>query len=179
MITRIEQRMIDEGISTFTQYDMNTLIMRISEKIGKLPYEITADVILQHHKNLKIDILADLCEEEIIKGFKATNGHFYRTNRDDQINMIGQKDVLNTDSNLEETVFWKTEDAGYISHTKDEWLKVYAEAFEHKKNQLLKYNELKTKILNATTHEVVVNTDWIANDSQQAPTETVSQEPEG
>ncbi|WEZ05511.1 hypothetical protein P5666_06420 [Bacillus subtilis] len=49
MITRIEQQMLDEGISSFTQYDMNTLIVRIADKLGKLPYEITEDVILQHH----------------------------------------------------------------------------------------------------------------------------------
>ncbi|CAI6329523.1 hypothetical protein M1D45_21830 (plasmid) [Bacillus sp. SA116] len=155
MITRIEQQMLDEGISSFTQYDMNTLIVRIADKLGKLPYEITEDVILQHHKNLKNDLLSEACEEEIIKGFTASNGHAYRTNRDDQVNMIGQKDILD-DTNTDEPIKWKTEDAGWIDHTKDEWLQVYKEAFDFKKSTLLKYATLKDQVNNATTHDEIL-----------------------
>ncbi|CAI6330587.1 DUF4376 domain-containing protein [Bacillus subtilis] len=155
MITRIEQQMLDEGISSFTQYDMNTLIVRIADKLGKLPYEITEDVILQHHKNLKNDLLSEACEEEIIKGFTASNGHAYRTNRDDQVNMIGQKDILD-DTNTDEPIKWKTEDAGWIDHTKDEWLQVYKEAFDFKKSTLLKYATLKDRVNNATTHDEIL-----------------------
>ncbi|CAF1775466.1 hypothetical protein [Bacillus subtilis] len=155
MITRIEQQMLDEGISSFTQYDMNTLIVRIADKLGKLPYEITEDVILQHHKNLKNDLLSEACEEEIIKGFTASNGHAYRTNRDDQVNMIGQKDILD-DTNTDEPIKWKTEDAGWIDHTKDEWLQVYKEAFNFKKSTLLKYATLKDQVNNATTHDEIL-----------------------
>ncbi|MEK4560460.1 MULTISPECIES: DUF4376 domain-containing protein [unclassified Bacillus (in: firmicutes)] len=155
MITRIEQQMLDEGISSFTQYDMNTLIVRIADKLGKLPYEITEDVILQHHKNLKNDLLSEACEEEIIKGFTASNGHVYRTNRDDQVNMIGQKDILD-DTDSAEPIKWRTEDAGWIDHTKDEWLQVYKEAFDFKKSTLLKYASLKDQVNNATTHDEIV-----------------------
>ncbi|RFP77300.1 hypothetical protein D0N41_22570, partial [Bacillus subtilis KCTC 1028 = ATCC 6051a] len=149
MITRIEQQMLDKGISSFTQYDMNTLIVRIADKLGKLPYEITEDVILQHHKNLKNDLLSEACEEEIIKGFTASNGHVYRTNRDDQVNMIGQKDILD-DTDSAEPIKWRTEDAGWIDHTKDEWLQIYKEAFDFKKSTLLKYASLKDQVNNAT-----------------------------
>lgn len=155
MITRIEQQMLDKGISSFTQYDMNTLIVRIADKLGKLPYEITEDVILQHHKNLKIDLLSEACEEEIIKGFTASNGHVYRTNRDDQVNMIGQKDILD-DTDSAEPIKWRTEDAGWIDHTKDEWLQIYKEAFDFKKSTLLKYASLKDQVNNATTHDEIV-----------------------
>ncbi|KIU05879.1 DUF4376 domain-containing protein [Bacillus subtilis] len=155
MITRIEQQMLDEGISSFTQYDMNTLIVRIADKLGKLPYEITEDVILQHHKNLKNDLLSEACEEEIIKGFTASNGHVYRTNRDDQVNMIGQKGILD-DTDSAEPIKWRTEDAGWIDHTKDEWLQVYKEAFDFKKSTLLKYASLKDQVNNATTHDEIV-----------------------
>ncbi|MGG1051969.1 hypothetical protein ABE174_19640 [Bacillus subtilis] len=155
MITRIEQQMLDKGISSFTQYDMNTLIVRIADKLGKLPYEITEDVILQHHKNLKNNLLSEACEEEIIKGFTASNGHVYRTNRDDQVNMIGQKDILD-DTDSAEPIKWRTEDAGWIDHTKDEWLQIYKEAFDFKKSTLLKYASLKDQVNNATTHDEIV-----------------------
>lgn len=155
MITRIEQQMLDKGISSFTQYDMNTLIVRIADKLGKLPYEITEDVILQHHKNLKNDLLSEACEEEIIKGFTASNGHVYRTNRDDQVNMIGQKDILD-DTDSAEPIKWRTEDAGWIDHTKDEWLQIYKEAFDFRKSTLLKYASLKDQVNNATTHDEIV-----------------------
>lgn len=147
--------MLDKGISSFTQYDMNTLIVRIADKLGKLPYEITEDVILQHHKNLKNDLLSEACEEEIIKGFTASNGHVYRTNRDDQVNMIGQKDILD-DTDSAEPIKWRTEDAGWIDHTKDEWLQIYKEAFDFKKSTLLKYASLKDQVNNATTHDEIV-----------------------
>ncbi|MGO5676936.1 DUF4376 domain-containing protein [Bacillus subtilis] len=131
------------------------MIVRIADKLGKLPYEITEDVILQHHKNLKNDLLSEACEEEIIKGFTASNGHVYRTNRDDQVNMIGQKGILD-DTDSAEPIKWRTEDAGWIDHTKDEWLQVYKEAFDFKKSTLLKYASLKDQVNNATTHDEIV-----------------------
>ena len=121
--------------------------------------DITEAYILKRHKTIKTDWLSALCEDAIVQGFTSANGNLYRTNRDDQINMMGQKDYLDANPTVT-TVMWKTENKGYVSHTKAEWLAVYAEAFSHKRDKLLKYNDLKTKVTNATTDEAVVAVQW-------------------
>ena len=141
-LTSLEKKLIEQGLNSFTMHEKNNLITIIANKENKMYYEVDEDYILDYHKRLKIEILSEACEETIINGFTASNGHRYRTNRDDQINMIGQKDMLMVDPSIT-TVEWKTEDAGYIIHTRDEWLEVYKEAFNYKKTQLLKYNDLK------------------------------------
>lgn len=102
---------------------------------------------LEDYKQMKIDILKRKCEETIEAGFTSeVNGHVYRTNRDDQINFIGQKDELMNDETILE-VFWKTEDAGYLSHVREDWFAIYFEGLAHKRTQLFKYDSLKNQIL--------------------------------
>lgn len=159
LLTKLEKKMIDEGLSTFSIIDMNNFIIFIANKKGVSYPSVTEETLLEYHKEIKASHFSDLCEKDIVEGFVATNGHTYRTNRDDQVNMIGQKDELANDVTIT-TVMWKTEDAGYVSHTKAEWLAIYSEAFNHKKATLLKYNTLKHSILNATTQEEVSNIVW-------------------
>jgi hypothetical protein len=159
LLTNLEKKMIDEGLSSFSLIDMNNFIVFVANKKGITYQEVTNDTLLNYHKEIKTSYFSDLCEGDIIKGFVATNGHTYRTNRDDQVNMIGQKHEL-LDDELVETVMWKTEDVGYISHTREEWLGVYTEAFSHKKSVLFKYNALKQKILDAKTQEEIVSIVW-------------------
>lgn len=153
----IGKKMITYGISSLKDYEMDV----VKETIMKLEPNaiINEDKILEYHKLAKIKYFNELCEENIVNGFLASNGHFYRTNRDDQTNMIGQKDMINSVPTIE-TVMWKTEDAGYIEHTTEEWLQVYTEAFIHKQNQLFKYAQLKEAIMMATTHEQVDAIKW-------------------
>jgi hypothetical protein len=159
VLTKLEKRMIDDGLSSFSIIDMNNFIVFVANKKGMAYTDVTNDTLLDYHKEIKISYFSDLCEENIVKGFVSTNGHTYRTNRDDQVNMIGQKDELNVDETID-TVFWKTEDSGYISHTKEQWLTIYTEAFKHKKTILFKYNALKQQILEATTEEELVAIVW-------------------
>lgn len=114
---------------------------------------------LEQEKLEKIAELKAICEQTILKGFVSSNGYFYRTNRDDQTNMIGQKDELTTNSAIT-SVPWKTEDAGYMQHTREEWLVIYNEAFAHKKAQLFKYDSLKTKVNSFTTIAEVGELVW-------------------
>jgi hypothetical protein len=158
-LTTLEQKLIQEGYDAFSREEKNALIALLANRDGLLYSQVTDEYILEHHKKLKISILSEQCELSIVNGFEASNGHHYRTNRDDQINMIGQKDALMADPTIT-VVPWKTEDAGYINHTREEWLQVYKEAFEHKKSQLFKYNDLKQQVLNATTHEEIVAINW-------------------
>jgi hypothetical protein len=115
--------------------------------------------ILNQFKQLKIDNLNRICDEKIEAGFTSSNGHQYRCTRDDQINMMGQKDKLNEDETITE-VQWKTEDSGYIVHTREEWLSVYREAFAHKEQQIFKYNQLKHQVLGCVNLEEINAVVW-------------------
>ncbi|MEH7116051.1 hypothetical protein V7128_01330 [Neobacillus vireti] len=116
--------------------------------------------ILSQFKSLKIDNLNRTCDVKIELGFLSSNGHFYRTTRDDQINMMGQKDKLNEDATISE-VQWKTEDSGYVTHTREDWLKVYREAFNYKETQIFKYNSLKQQVLNCKNIDEINAIQWV------------------
>ncbi|MGJ9384898.1 hypothetical protein [Salipaludibacillus sp. CF4.18] len=57
-------------------------------------------------------------------------------------------------------IMWKTEDFGYVDHTRDEWLTVYSEAFGHKKEQLFKYDQLKEMTSGCETLDEVKGVAW-------------------
>jgi hypothetical protein len=155
----LEKMLIENGYDRFSLAEKNALITELANR-NKLSFlEVNEEYILNHHKTLKIEMFKEICETDIEKGFTATNGHFYRTNRDDQINMIGQKDLLNSMPTIE-SVMWKTEDAGYIEHTKAEWLDIYTQAFMHKQETLFKYDSLKKNIMLATTHAEIMSMTW-------------------
>lgn len=145
-----------EGMDADSQ---NYLVNAISRKTGITLWQIKPEDILNYHKNLKISMQNEFCEIAIAAGFTSSNGHKYRTNTDDQINFLGKMIMLQMKPDITE-VPWKTEDAGYIVHTKEDWLTVASEGFAHKEEQLLKFNEKTTTIKNATTHAQIVAVSW-------------------
>ncbi|PGO60731.1 DUF4376 domain-containing protein [Priestia megaterium] len=168
----LDQEFLKFGYGSFTVSLKNQFVQMISDR-KSLPFtSITEQFIFEYHKELKQEFIKLQCEEDVLTGFTASNGHVYRTNRDDQTNMIGQKDFLNDHPEVA-TVKWKTEDQGYIIHTREEWLKIYLEAFYNKMMKLEKYNQLKEKIRLATTEAEIIAVDW---DSVELPVE--SEEPE-
>jgi hypothetical protein len=158
--SELEIKLVKEGWAAFSLGEKNALILSLATKDQVEYSKITDEYILDHHKFLKKELLKEKCELVIEEGFVySVNGHKYRTNRDDQINMIGQKDELLADETIT-IVQWKTEDAGYISHTRDEWLDIYNQAFVHKKETLLKYDTLKKAVQDALTHEEILSITW-------------------
>ncbi|AYP68604.1 hypothetical protein EalM132_00092 [Exiguobacterium phage vB_EalM-132] len=121
--------------------------------------QITAEYLLQKVKDIKCKALKIKCEETIEGGFTSTNGNYYRTNRDDQLNMVGQKDYLKDFP--DHLVYWKTENAGYVAHEPADWLKhVYAEGFAHKQRTLFRYDYLKSVVNKATDSTQVIQVEW-------------------
>jgi hypothetical protein len=142
--------------SPYLLLEDDTLIISVGDNLSdEMITELNSQTLNRAKENRKIE-LSSKCEENIVLGFTSTNGHHYRTNRDDQTNMIGQKDELTDDLTITE-VYWKAEELGYwIAHTRDEWLnQVYVESFKHKKAQLAKYNDLKIKVEACLTVEEV------------------------
>lgn len=146
----------------------NLIVKQVGEGLNTPKWDFTNEVwvegkadseLLAEAKERKTAELKAKCEQAIIEGFTATNGHHYRTNRDDQVNMIGQKDDLMEDTTITE-VMWKTEDSGYVSHTRDEWLAIYKEAFTHKQTQLFKYDTLKQEVQGKLKVSTVESVTW-------------------
>lgn len=139
------EAMIDSGKILVDHGWEGTLFKPVYDEINKTWIEGEPDKIKETAKKSKKLEMKSLCEQKILEGFTSSNGHIYRTNRDDQMNMNGQKDELQEYPDIT-TVYWKTEDMGYIPHTREEWCQVYLEAFNHKKSTLFKYDSLKIQI---------------------------------
>lgn len=177
-LTTEEEMLLENGFDELGLYAKNRILIMVAEKTGRgdAYNDLTHEDVLKYHKELKIRVFKSQCEEDIEKGFTASNGHFYRTNRDDQINMIGQKDALDSNPNIT-TILWKTEDVGYIEHTREEWLNVYREAFKHKQDTLFKYNDLKLRVINATTNTEVTAIKWNEEDTEDSVEEPIEDQP--
>ena len=138
----------------------NELVTTIARKENKSFFEVDAGYILGYHKRLKIDQLTLISDDVIVNGFVATNGHTYRTNRDDQINIIGKAIQLIFKPEIT-SVPHKTEDSGYVVLTRDEWIEnVFSQGLSHKEKALHKYNTLKMKVEAATTEEEILLLNW-------------------
>jgi chitodextrinase len=157
----------------------------VSQAKGKSIREVTEDDIINYHKEIKKAIFNDLCGQEIEAGFHShTNDHIYRTNRDDQINFIGQYLLLKEVDAIQQ-VFWKTEDSGQIPLTRDQFFNIYKEALMHKNNTIQKYWYKKIEVDNCTSHEQLRNVLWGGpviipgqpTDSNPTPTEPVTNPP--
>ncbi|RSL28993.1 hypothetical protein D7Z54_33615 [Salibacterium salarium] len=104
---------------------------------------------LEEAKERKIKELSRKCQEVIIYDFVASNGNGYRLTVEDQLNMQGQKNDLDDDTDIT-SVDWMTIDDVDTTHTRDEWLAVYKEAFQHK-NDSIWHNKAKRDDVNACT----------------------------
>lgn len=115
---------------------------------------------LEELKQAKITQLDDLCEKEILAGFTSqTTGHFFRFSQYDQMNFTQQMLIMLADTNVSE-VTWKTENAGVVTITRNDFLEVVREAEQHKRGLLERFWTLKAQVQAATTFEQIDAVDW-------------------
>lgn len=157
-IEKVIHKIISFGYPSLEDFEKTLYRETVSKVNKKKVNELTENDILEHCKMIKTEYFKEMCEEKIIAGFTCSNGHFYRTNRDDQTNLIGQKDDLTDDP--AEIVYWKTEDIGYKAHSQEEWIMMYKEAFRHKKEKLFIYDSLKKEIQMCESHEELLLITW-------------------
>jgi hypothetical protein len=158
-LNALEKKMLEIGYESFNLKDKNEFVSYLADKNALKYSDLTDEYILNHHKKLKIADFSERCEKDIIDGFIATNGHKYRTNRDDQKNFFGKALELMIAPTVI-SVLWKTEDVGYITHSRQEWIDVFMEGVSHKETILHKYNTLKTNINNAVTEAELLLITW-------------------
>ncbi|QIW89880.1 tail fiber protein [Bacillus phage Izhevsk] len=144
-LTIYEKELILVGLENMTLTNQNALVNAIASKLNCAVWQVSPTQILKYHKDIKFRILDESCDLGIKNGFTSTNGHHYRLNDADQINFLGMAERLSRKPDII-TVQWRVEDLeNYVEHTRDEWLAVQDEAFDHKFGQLMKYNEKKNK----------------------------------
>ncbi|QZA70328.1 hypothetical protein 278BB001_177 [Bacillus phage 278BB001] len=159
ILSSLEKKVLEVGYDGLSLSEKNDYIRLVASRKQKLVNQVTDQDLLDYHKEFKIYVFQVTCDTEIAKGFTASNGHTYRTNREDQTNMLATKIQLSEDPTISE-VYWLTQDSGYLMHTREELLKVYNEAFEHKKNLVFKNGELRRMIENAATDAELVAIKW-------------------
>jgi hypothetical protein len=169
IINPLDKLLLEKGFNALSIYEKNNIVVHLASEGGIGIETVTEEYVLNHHKKLKAEQLKEECEERILLGITASNGHVYRTNRDDQTNMLGRKEYLNDHPDAE-TVKWKTEDAGFVEHTREEWIKVFYECMQNKEALIYKYDVLKKAVMDATTHEEVLNIGK-EEDVEETPTE--------
>lgn len=129
----------------------------------KVSVEIISEaesLFLQKNKDNKtIKINAD-CETKIISFFPSSalgNIHYYQSDRDDQINLMGLvtagvDDLLKCGfKNDDESITWE-----WKPHTKEQLKDVFDDGYTYKKEQLLRAANLKNQVSAAVTIEELV-----------------------
>lgn len=113
-------------------------------------------------ESLKTEKIAELngkCESTIAQSFQARNGHTYQFEMKDQLNFSQQFLLITSNPDIKE-VLWKTEDAGVLTHSREEFVEVIEDAENHKRNNISRYWALKEQVNQASTIEEIKAIEW-------------------
>ena len=160
MATVEERLVLVEKFDEMSNTQKDYVASIVANEKGKRIRDISDDEILQYHKDLLKQSFDDKCSYAIEAGFVSNvNKHIYRTNRDDQINFIGQYLLVREDYTIPR-VYWKTEDAGVLPLTREDFMMIYREALMHKNLVIQRFWEKKVMIDNCTTHSELRKIIW-------------------
>lgn len=109
---------------------------------------------LEYLKSQKIQELNQQCDAAIMGGFTSNAlgvTHTYQSMLTDEIWFNSTLHRFNIDPNFT-TVQYKTVDAGYLPHTKEQFQQVFIDGHAWGDSQITKLNNLKNQV-NATTTE--------------------------
>ena len=142
----------------------SNVLEEIKEHISEfysIPLEqLVEDDILAYHKLAMIKRLERRCQQEVLEGFSSTTtGHIYRTNTDDQINILGKIVELMLKTELL-NVQWKTEDSGVIDHTRETFFNVLYESIQHKEDKIVHLWQKKYEVGLCTGHDEINLIEW-------------------
>jgi len=122
--------------------------------------QVNYDTLLSHHKRQKIEELNAKCEYEIMKGFlDETTGYYFGFSLIDQMNFTQQYLLFLANPELS-SVEWKTENAGVVQLSRDEFFAVCNSAERHKRSMIQKCWELKAQVEAAKSFDEVDAIKW-------------------
>ena len=120
----------------------------------------TGSVPLDMIKQAKLDQLKECCELAILAGFRSEqNGHLYSFGQYDQLNFTQQMLVTLGDPSID-GMSWKTEDAGLVQHSRNQFLALCKEAEQHKRSKMSKDWMLKEQVHAAQSAEQLDKIVW-------------------
>lgn len=137
----------------------------IDQNQWKLPYAIPSTEELQSYwieslKDEKINEINANCENTILAGFTSSStGYSYDFTNYDQMNITQQMLLLVSDPTIA-SIQWKTQDAGIVSLTRDQFLQIANEANDHKRVNIGKYWTLKSQVQSATMEDEINAIVW-------------------
>ena len=176
-LTLFDKFIMSNDFDKMNQQQKDEVAAHIARQKGISMRNMPDQTILDYHKEIKSIALNEICESTIENGFESeVNGHHYRTNKDDQINFIGQCQLLFLEPSIE-TIIWKTEDAGPISITRKEFMGIYKEGLLHKNNTIQKYWQKKMAVSACSTHAEIIAIDWNSIETPSVVEEPVKEEP--
>ena len=107
-----------------------------------------------------IDLDAKCCSD-IEKGIVSqVTGHTYRFNKDEDQGNFTQKFLDIVNGTAPATIYWKTEDAGILPHTQEQFKAVFKELGDAKEYLISRYWELKNTLQTATDFKGVMGVTW-------------------
>jgi len=154
---------MDTRIETDCSTGESIIISLTQEEIDERNY-----VNLDKYKSDKINELSVACSNAIELGFYSdlspTVKHFFSFAKDpDQLNFGQKASMLALNPNCNEIV-WKTEDAGILTFTRDEFMKILQDGENHKMGNISKQWTLKAQVLASETKDqidtIVNNVVW-------------------
>lgn len=117
---------------------------------------------LQVVKNEKIEELRENCNDTILSGYTSNalgEPHQYGFSYEDQINLAGAKQIFDLNPALP-SISWKTLDAGPLPHTRDQFLSMWLDGFNHKNNNIQKYWVKKGQVNSCNSEDEVNAVNW-------------------
>lgn len=137
-------------------------VLKNAQKSSDQKYkEINGDTAsLADLKAAKIAQLKEKCDQAIEDGFLSPSiGHVFGFKSYDQSNIHAQLLVFLMDPN-ETECDWKTEDAGVVTLTKDEFMNLVPEGKNHVRTNTAKYWNLVAQVNGTTTNAEVDAINW-------------------
>jgi hypothetical protein len=160
MMTPTEKLTLVSTFDTVDNSGKDYIASLVAQDKGKRIRDISDDEVLQYHKDLVKQIFDTQCQIAIEAGFVSpTNNHIFRTNKDDQINIIGEYLLVKEDATITK-VYWKTEDAGIVPIPRDDFMVVFREALTHKNNVIQAFWMKKVEVDACTSHAQINAIQW-------------------
>lgn len=152
--------LLNNDIETLDLVTLEEIKEHISEFYQKPLAQVADEDLLAYHKEAQNKKLERRCQKEILNGFtSSSSGHTYRTNIDDQINILGKtlELVIKT---LMLNVTWKTEDSGVLDHLREDFFEVFFESIHHKESKIAHLWQKKYEVSLCSSHEEINLIEW-------------------
>lgn len=148
----------ENGGSTITVWNLTQPQPTEDEAI-----QLSAQVALANTKMTKKSDLSQQCNQAIVAGFTSSalgQAHTYPSDEEAQRNFNSEINKFVIDSTYTTSLF-KTLDAGYLPHSKDQLFQVFSDGHASRVAQLAQLNQLKAQVDAVQTQADLDKITWV------------------